>query len=284
MHETRNTHLSKQFFRKRAGKAWRRDFAALVQMNYHGLSNFDVPEVFRKMKRNILIVVGGIILLVALLVWQLFGNLDKIVAGIIEDTGSEVLKTKVSVYGVAIDLKAGKVGIAGLTVANPAGYSNANLFEMSGIEVDLDLGSVTEDVLVIEAIRVDNPKIVFEGDAGGGSNMQTLLDNIDSAPAGDSSADQGDAKKIIIERFAFSGGKVKASTELKPGEVMDLRLPAIQMNGIGKAEGGVTADEVAKQISSKLVSAVIKEAAKEGVSKAIEKKAKGLLDKIKGNN
>ena len=236
------------------------------------------------MKRNILIVVGGIVLLVALLVWQLFGNLDKIVAGIIEDTGSEVLKTEVSVSGVSIDLKGGKVGISGLTVANPAGYSNAKVFELNGIEVDLKLSSVTEEVLVIEAIRIDNPKIVFEGDADGGSNMQTLLDNIDSAPAGDASADQGAAKRMIIDKFAFSGGKVKATTALKPGEVMDLRLPAIQMNGIGKPEGGVTPDVVAKQISSKLVSAVIKEAAKEGVSKMIEKKTKGLLDKIKGNN
>lgn len=236
------------------------------------------------MNRNILTVVVGVILLVALLVWQLFGNLDKIVAGIIEDTGSEVLKTKVSVSGVAIDLKGAKVGISGLTIANPSGYSNANVFAMNGIEVDLNFDSVTKDVLVIEDIRIDNPRIVFEGDAKGGSNMQTLLDNIDSAPAGDASAGEGQAKKMIIERFVFSGGTVTATTEMKPGEVMELRLPKIQMTGIGKAEGGVTADVVAKQISSKLVSAVIKEAAKEGVSKVIEQKTKGLLDKIKGNN
>jgi len=238
------------------------------------------------MKKTILMIAGIVVLAVAIILWRVVGNLDSIVAGMIENTGSEVLKTKVSVSGVSINLKDGKAGIAGLTVANPPGYSNANIFELHGIEVDLNLGSIGEDVLVIESIRVDNPKIVFEGEEDGGSNMQTLLDNIDSAPSGGSSSGQaqGEAAKMIIERFEFSGGQVKASTALKPGEVAEINLPAIDMSGIGKAEGGVTADVAAKQISTKLVKTVIREAAKQSVNKVIEKKTKGLLDKLKGDN
>lgn len=237
------------------------------------------------MKKTILIIAGVVVVAVAIILWRVVANLDGIVAGIIENTGSEVLKTKVSVSGVSINLKDGKAGIAGLTVANPQGYSSANIFELNGIEVDLNLGSIGKDVLVIESIRVDNPKIVFEGDEGGGSNMQTLLDNIDSAPSegGSSGEAQGEAMKMIIEQFEFSGGQVKASTALKPGEAVEIDLPAIRMSGIGKPEGGVTADVVAKQISTKLVKTVIREAAKQSLNKVIEKKSKGLLDKLKGN-
>jgi len=238
------------------------------------------------MKKTILIVAGFVVLAVAMILWRVVANLDSIVAGMIENTGSAVLKTRVTVSGVSINLKDGKAGIAGLTVANPPGYSNANIFELNGIEVDLNLGSIGKDVLVIESIRVDNPKIVFEGEENGGSNMQTLLDNIDSAPSEGSSSGQaqGEAAKMIIERFELSGGQVKASTALKPGEVVEINMPAIEMSGIGKAEGGVTADVVAKQISTKLVKTVIREAAKQGVNKVIENKKKGLLDKLKGNN
>ncbi|MGA9572318.1 MAG: hypothetical protein WBS20_00070 [Lysobacterales bacterium] len=235
------------------------------------------------MQKNILIVIFGSLLLVAIVIWQLFANLDKIVAGTIVDVGSDVLKTSVTVSGVSIDLGKGKAKIAGITVANPAGYSSANVFELKAIEVDLDLSSVGKDVLVIESIVVDRPSILFEGDAKGGSNMQTLLDNIESTPSDSTSANQGEANRMIINSFKFAGGRVTATTALKPGEAAEFSLPAIQMTDIGKAEGGVTADVVAKQITSKLVSAIIKEAAKQSLTRVIEKKSKGILDKIYKN-
>lgn len=235
------------------------------------------------MKKGLLIVVGGIVLVVGVIIWQIFANLDGIVAGVIEDVGSKTLKTEVRVSGVSIDLKAGKAAIAGMTVANPPGYSSEKLFEMEGIEVDLDLASLSKDVLVLEAIRIANPKVNFEGDAKGGSNMQTLLDNMDSGSSESTDSSGGEASKMIIGLFEFTGGHVKASTELQPGEVKEFSLPAIKMKGIGQAEGGVTADVVAKQITGELVSAVIKEAAKSTVTKMIQDKSKGFFDKLKGD-
>jgi hypothetical protein len=235
------------------------------------------------MKKKLLIGLGLVVLVLAVIVWQVIANLDSIVAGVIEDVGTKTLKTEVRVTGVSIDLKNGKAAIAGLTVANPQGYSSAKLFEMKGIEVDLDLASIGKDVLVIQGIRIDNPKINFEGDASGGSNMQTLLDNMESAPPGDEKPGAGQATRMIIDQFEFTGGQVRATTELKPGEELDYALPAIRMSGIGKAEGGVTADVVAREIAGKLVGAVIREAAKAGINRVIEEKTKGLLDKLKGN-
>jgi uncharacterized protein involved in outer membrane biogenesis len=234
------------------------------------------------MSKKILVGVGVIVLVLIVIIWQVAANLDSIVAGMVEDVGSDVLKTDVSVSGMSIDLKEGKAGIAGLTIANPEGYSRANLFEMEGIEVDLDLSSLGKDVLVIEGIRIDNPKIVFEGDADGGSNMQTLMDNIDSGSSADDSGSGGEPVKMIIDRLEFSGGLVKASSEMTPGEAKELKLPAITMSGIGRSQGGVTADVVAKEISSELAGAIISAVAKAGLNKAIEEKKKGFLDKLKG--
>jgi hypothetical protein len=235
------------------------------------------------MGKKVLIGVGVIIVLLLVIVWQVGSNLDKIVAGVIEDVGSDVLKTSVSVSGVEIDLKGAKAGIAGMTIANPKGYSRANLFELEGISVDLDIKTVTQDVLVIKAIYIQNPKILFEGNASGGSNMQTLLDNIESGASDGDVAAGGEAMKMIIDRFEFSGGLVKASSEMKPGEVMDIKLPAIKISGIGRAQGGVTADVVAQKIGKELVSEIISAAAKAGVNKALEEKKKGFLDKLKGD-
>jgi len=239
------------------------------------------------MKKKILIGVGGLVLVLAVFIWQVVANLDSIVAGVIEEVGSDVLKTKVSVSGVSIDLKEARAVIAGMTIANPEGYSNANLFELEGIEVDLDLKSLGTDVLVIDAIRIHNPKTVFEGDADGGSNMQTLLNNIgsgESGPSDNDTATNGESTKMIIDYLEFSGGEVKGSSDLKPGEELDISLPGIKMSDIGRAEGGVGADIVAKEITSELAGAIISAVARAGVEKAIEKKKKSFLDKLKGKN
>ena len=236
------------------------------------------------MSKKVLIVVGGIVLVLAVFIWQVIANIDSIMAKVVEDVGSDVLKTEVSVSGMAITLREGKVSIAGLTVANPDGYSNANLFEMEGVEVALDIASLSQDVLVIKSIRIQNPQIVFEGDADGGSNMQTLLDNIGSDSASDSSAAGSEEKKMIIDLLVFSGGQVKASSELKPGETTDFRLPDIKMKGIGRKKGGVTPDVVAEKIAKELIEEVISAAAKAQVLKLIEEKTKGFLDKLKGDD
>jgi len=236
------------------------------------------------MKKSILILAAGFLILVAVILYQLLANLDSIVAGVIEDVGTDVLKTDVRVSGVSIDLKEGKAAIAGMTIANPKGYSSAKLFELKDIVVDLDLSSLGKDVLVIEAVRIQNPSINFEGDADGGSNMQTLMDNMNSGSADSGTKTDAKDARMIISRFEMSDAQVKATTKMKPGEPMEIKLPAIKMSGIGKAQGGVTANVVAKEITTEMIRAVLKAAAKSGVEQVIEKKKSGLLDKLKGNN
>jgi len=234
------------------------------------------------MNKKVLISVGSVVLVFAIIIWRLAVNLDGIVAGVIERVGTDVLKTEVKVSGMVIDLREGKAAIAGLTIANPDGYSRSNLFEMEGIEVDIAINSLGKKVLVIESIQIENPQILYEGDEGGSSNLQTLLNNIGS----DSSATEtveGEDLMIIIDRLEFSGGLVKATSPVKPGQVANIKLPAVSMTGIGKKHGGVTADVVAEKIMRKLVDEIIRAVAKAEVNKLIEEKAEGWLDKLKGD-
>jgi hypothetical protein len=232
------------------------------------------------MRKTVLLALGGVFLVLVVFIWQVAANLDSIVASVIEDVGSEVLKTKVTVSGVAINLKEGKAAIGGVKIANPDGYSSANLLEMEGIEVDLDIESLSQDVLVIESILIQNPLISYEGDSSGGSNMLTLLDNIDSGSSEEGgTADEGELK-MIVDQFSFSGGHVKAISAAKPGEVLELNLPAIKLSDIGRSKGGVTADVVVEKITKELVNGIIEAAVKAGVNEALEEKKKGFMDKL----
>jgi hypothetical protein len=81
----------------------------------------------------------------------------------------------------------------------------------------------------------------------------------------------------------FTGGQIKASSELKPGEVIDVKLPGIKMSRIGRTEGGVTPDVIATEVVGEMANAIIKAVAKAMVTEAIEEKTKGFLDKLKGD-
>ena len=235
------------------------------------------------MSKKVLVVVGGIVLVLSVFIWQVVANLNSIVASVIEDVGTEVMETEVKVSGLAITLKEGKVTIAGLTIANPDGYSRAKLIEMEGIEVALDIASLNQEVLVIKSIRIHNPRISFEVDADGGNNMQTLLDNMGSDSSADETVVDGEEKRMIIDLLEFSGGHVKASSSAKPGEVTDINLPAINMSGIGRKKGGITADVAAEKIAKELIGEIISVAVKASINKAIKKEAQGLLDKLKSD-
>ena len=232
------------------------------------------------MNRKVLIGLGGVLLVLVVFVWQVVANLDSIVAGVIEEDGSKVLKTKVTVSGVSINLKEGKASIGGVKIANPYGYSSPNLLDMEGIEIDLDIESLSQDVLVIESIRIQNPQISYEGDEAGGSNMLTLLDNMEGDSRAESGTSESGELKMIIDQFTFSGGHVTAISAAKPGEVLELDLPAIKLSGIGRAQGGVTSDVVVEKIAKKLVNGIVEAAVRAGVDEAIEKKKKGFMDKL----
>lgn len=230
------------------------------------------------MKKVLLIGGGGVLLVLVVFIWQVVTNLDSIVAGVIEDVGTDVLQSKVTVSDVSIELSEGKAGVGEITIANPAGYSSANIFTMEGIQVDIDLQSLGSDVLVIESIRIQNPQIVLEDDGAGGSNMQTLLDNIESASAG---AVGDNTTRMIIKQFVFSGGQVRVTTVLKRGKTLELKLPPIKISDIGQAEGGVTADVVMEQVVGKLARRVMEQALKAGINRALKDKQKRLEGVLK---
>lgn len=242
------------------------------------------------MGKKALIAIVVLVLVVAAVIWKVGANLDGIVAGMIEEVGTDVLKTRVTVSAVSVDLKEGKAVISGLTVANPPGYSPSNLLEVATVEVDLAFNSLPSNALNIQAVNIRNPVIIYEGDANGGSNLQTVLDNMEEdAPvtSGDNSTPGGsnhDEFKLIIDSLTFSGGRVMASSALKPGEVIEFELPDIRMKDIGRAEGGVTTDAVAEMVVRKLLRQTVRAAAKSELNNILEEKAKDVLGRLIGKD
>jgi len=246
------------------------------------------------MKAGKIIIVGVaiVVVVVGIAVWQVFANLDAIVANVIESVGTEVLQTPVKVKSVKLELKEGKAAISGMTIKNPKGYSDPYAFSMDNIAVNIDISSLGKNPLVIEKILIHQPKVFVEVNKQGVSNLDTLNENIESSSSSSAKGEQkkgpaatsesGEELKLIIKKFRFEGGHLKATNQITPDKKIDQALPVISMKNLGAVNGGATGPEIASEMMKELVSQATKAALEAGIKKAVEKEKEKLMEKAGG--
>jgi hypothetical protein len=229
----------------------------------------------------------GLAVLVVLLVAGavfLLSSLDTIVAAAIEKYGSQVTQTPVQVSSVNIDLKSGSAAITELRVGNPDGFRAPDIFSLGGISTRIDTGTITRDPVVIDEINIDVPRVIYEINKAGDSNIKALERNIAEAtgPSQAESESAGDAggPRLVIRKLVIDRGEIEANVAALGDKQMSAKLPRIQLNDIGQKSGGATGAEVAKQVIEALIAKVGPAVANLGLEKYVGKsldEAKALI-------
>ena len=215
------------------------------------------------MKRTLVIGGGalGVVIVVAVVaVVFLFSSLDSLIKEAVEKYGSEIIQAEVRLNKVEIDATSGQGALRGLKIGNPKGFETPSAFELGGVSVKLDIGSVTEDTIVINEIVISKPQVTYELGPGG-NNIDAIRDNIDQyvkahgggakgAAKSDAKTDKGEGPKLVIENLYVRGGTVSVSANipLMKGKKMTAPLPDIHLKDIGKEEKGATPGEVAEEV------------------------------------
>lgn len=208
------------------------------------------------MIKKILIGVAVLLVIVAGGVYFLYSNLGGIIKAAIENYGTQATQSDVKVSNVKLSLTSGEGAISGLSIANPKGYSASNAFSLGLVSLKVDPSSATKNPVVIKEIVIDAPQIAYEMGGQGGSNLQTIQNNVNAFAkkmgAGGSSQPAAGSKepekKLIIEHLVVRNGQIAASHAQLKGQQIKVGLPAITMNNIGKAKGGATPAEVANEV------------------------------------
>jgi len=232
--------------------------------------------------KKILIALGILVVIIAVAVYLVIGNLDKIVKTAIEHFGSEVTQTAVRVKKVHIDLAKGSGGIYGLTVANPTGFSNKPAISLGEASIKFNLKAISKDLLVIDRITVKKPEVNYEMDAKRQGNLNGLYSNIEkSIPAGGKkesgkSASNESGPKLIINRIDFSDGAIGAHIVPLQNKSYSAKLPAIHMTNLG-APKGATGGEIAKQVLARITKTARDEVQRQVMDRYVNRE----LDKLK---
>lgn len=183
--------------------------------------------------------------------WWLSHNLNGIAKRAIETYGSAMTQAKVSVGAVQLSPKDGTGVIQNLEIHNPRGFKTTHAIQVEKIAVKVDLSTVTQAVVVIHEISIQTPDVIYEkGDPL--TNFDALLRNITASIGESSQTNAGNSKKLIVDSFTLRGAKARASASLLNGKTIDIDLPDITLKNIGRAQGGVTPEELGGIVANAL--------------------------------
>ena len=235
-------------------------------------------------------------------VYYVYSNLDEIIRTAIQDYGSEVLGTSVTVEDVSISLTEGKGQISGLRVAEPKGFGSGSAVSLGQIALGINIASLKSlDPVVIDLIRIDAPSVHYVVNASGQSNLTTIQNNIerytrsDSPKAEEKTAQQGgQATLISIRTLSVENGQISADLSAIGLSPQKATLPAIQASNLGGKRGAPPA-QIAVSLAQKIMADVlvavgksqiapqVNRLLKEAVGEETSRNVKGLLQGLMQN-
>jgi hypothetical protein len=219
------------------------------------------------MKRILLIVGALVAVLVVGLVLFVFTGLGGAIKAIVEGVGSKATGTQVTLASADVSLTSGDGTLKGLVVGNPKGFKTPSAIELGQIHVKVDTSTVTSSTVVIKEVLIEGPRLTYEVGPGG-SNIAVIQENLAALGGGTGGGgskgtgggkpsaepkekepkSEGGGTKVIIDDLVVKGGHVAVSASFLGGKEVGAALPDIHLKDIGKSEGGVTSDVIAKRL------------------------------------
>ncbi len=239
----------------------------------------------KKIKKILLIVVIALVVLVVVAVLAVGLFLDKAVKAGVETVGPTLTKTDVKLAGVSLSLLSGGGKINGLVIGNPEGFKTPSAITVGSASLAIQPSTILADKVVIKSINVQAPEVTFETDLRA-NNLSKILANLQEATGGKDTnappqtpAEKKASKKLQVNEFIVSGGKVNVSLTVLGGKSATIALPDIRMADLGTGPDGITAAELSKRVLTEIINAATKVAAS-----AATDLAKGATDLTKDLN
>lgn len=224
------------------------------------------------------IVVVVLVVFIALAVYMTANNLNSIVKQVVEQVGTETLKTTVSLDAADINLMDARAKLTGLTIQNMPGFKEKNLFEMDGVLIDLNLNAVMEHRIDITEVSIQGLRVAAE-QKGTTTNIQQMLNQLSKGKAASGKSEQGQSGAapsdllVRVGKFEFANSETTLVTE-QWGD-RKLSVPTITLTNIG-GDKGVPPDQIAAAIFNPLLKK-INRAAEDQLKNMVENEARGKL-------
>ncbi|MFD2531122.1 DUF748 domain-containing protein [Gracilimonas halophila] len=217
------------------------------------------------MKNKVLKIVGGFVVVIIAAILVITLSLDGMIRSGIEENGSELLQTQVTVDNVSVSIFSGSGTISGFTVQNPEGFSNEPALYIKEASMNMDIWSLFSDQIVVNEIIVKSPDLFFE-EIGVGVNLKKLNETMDLA------SEESSETSLIIQYLLIEDGNITVSSSLERERTTEVTLDDIGRNGTNTIKQSV------RQVLKPLLQKAMEEALRSGVVEQLENKVRNLFD------
>lgn len=231
-----------------------------------------------KTGRIVLIIFLLILLAAGITSFVLVRNLDRLAAEAIEQAGDELLAAGVSLDSAKVGILDGTLKLSGFVISNPEGYSSEPVLSVGTIVLDVDLGSLDGQVIVVQRIEILDPQVVYEVDSRGVSNLDVLQRRLEKKMPTSRGADN---QRLIVERVDFRGGSITARAAAQPGLELVFDFPVVVMHDLGTPDGALP-ETIGNVIAERLMTEITSSAKRAGVDQLVDAQKERLKDKVEG--
>ncbi len=200
--------------------------------------------------KRFLTIGGGVVAVIAILWFVVatfvFPSIGSVVKAAVEKIGSDLTQTTVRLNDAQISLTDGRGSLHGLHMTNPSGFEDTDAFAFELIAVQVDLTTITSDVVVIDEIIVEKPRIRYEiGQKG--TNIDTIRGNVESQQSAGTSSDDGPGRSFIIKNLYLRDGTVSVAATGLFDEQLAVPLPDIHLTDVGQDGAGASPGDIVEQ-------------------------------------
>lgn len=212
------------------------------------------------------------------------GSLDDFIKQQIEAQGSKITNQTVLVKNVEMKLVKGSGAINGFSLSNPKQYKYPHAFSFETILLDINIKSLTEDPIVIDEIRINNPQAFVELDQSGSANLSDILDDIEkNLPKSEAETQQPENSSqkepnIRVSKLILAGTNLSLDLSALGNKEHQITLPDINLTNIG-GDKGLPASLLGAEIAKQALSSIWKQAKAEQKRKVKDKITNKLKEK-----
>ncbi len=241
--------------------------------------------------KKLLITAGMVTVAIALAVFVVITRLDSIITKAINTYGPGITGTEVHIDDVRVSFLSGEATVTNFRLGNPRGYRSAHAAKAASISVDLEIGSLLRDTIVVKRIEVVQPDIIYEK-RGGTDNFKTIATHAErkareAGLAGGENGTRKPGKKLLIREFTLNGGRVTLYTPDLPSGAASAAIPDMHLRNVGGdgAEPSAVFSRILAALHDRLTMPIVVDTLNRSLldaRKTAEKGTRSLTDKIKG--
>lgn len=211
------------------------------------------------MSKAIKYTILGLLLIIGAGFLTLTLTIDSIVSSSIEEIGTEMTGTAVTVENVSISPFSGSGTISGFSVANPDGYSQENAVTIDNFSITLEPFTLFSDEIIINQVTITDASVYVEQKLPE-NNIREIMNHLNSVPD-----DEASDARLIIERFVLDNGTASLYTEVGGERSARVEISRIELQDLGRASGQQTAGAVIKQVAEEVAGESLQAAAGSGL-------------------